>query len=101
MGKPSTAVKRRYNDKTYKRWFADLRYEDFDRIEALRGELSRAAFLKKMLALYEANASGDIPAQKIGNQWVIQADALPPPDKRVKSGKYKNWRKPAPEKPEE
>lgn len=34
-----------------------------------------------------------IPATKIGNQWVIPADATPPPDKRVKSGKYRNWRK--------
>lgn len=36
---------------------------------------------------------GRIPAQKIGNQWVIQADVQPPEDKRVKSGKYRNWRK--------
>lgn len=35
-----------------------------------------------------------IPAIKIGNQWAIPADTLPPPDKRVKSGKYKDWRKP-------
>lgn len=38
--------------------------------------------------------SGRIPAVKIGNQWAIPADTLPPPDKRVKSGKYKDWRKP-------
>lgn len=37
---------------------------------------------------------GRIPAQKIGSQWVIPADAQPPADKRVKSGKYKDWRKP-------
>ena len=36
---------------------------------------------------------GRIPAVKIGNQWAIPADVEPPPDKRVKSGKYKNWRK--------
>lgn len=36
---------------------------------------------------------GRIPAQKIGNQWVIPADAAPPEDKRVKSGKYRDWRK--------
>ena len=53
--KTSTEVKRRYNEKTYKRWFADLRNEDFDRIEALRGEQSRAAFLKKVVSLYEKN----------------------------------------------
>ncbi len=33
-----------------------------------------------------------IPAVKIGNQWAIPADAQPPTDKRVKSGKYRNWR---------
>lgn len=35
---------------------------------------------------------GRIPAQKIGAQWVIEASVQPPPDKRVKSGKYKGWR---------
>ena len=38
--------------------------------------------------------AGRIPAIKIGNQWAIPADTLPPPDKRIKSGKYKDWRKP-------
>ena len=37
--------------------------------------------------------AGRIPAEKIGNQWIIPADAPKPEDKRVKSGKYKNWRK--------
>ena len=36
---------------------------------------------------------GRIPAQRIGNQWAIPADAQPPADKRVKSGQYKGWRK--------
>lgn len=36
---------------------------------------------------------GRLPAEKIGKQWVIPADAQPPADKRVKSGKYRNWRK--------
>ena len=40
-------------------------------------------------------AQGRIPASKIGKQWVIPADATPPEDKRVKSGKYRNWRKSA------
>ena len=40
---------------------------------------------------------GRIPAQKVGNQWVIESSVQPPEDRRVKSGKYKNWRK----KPEE
>lgn len=53
MGKTSTEVKRRYNEKTYQRWFADLRKEDFEKLEQLRGEMSRAAFLKQLLALYE------------------------------------------------
>lgn len=36
---------------------------------------------------------GRLPAEKIGKQWVIPADAQPPADKRVKSGKYRDWRK--------
>lgn len=35
---------------------------------------------------------GRIPAIKIGNQWAIPADTPKPPDRRVRSGKYKNWR---------
>ena len=35
---------------------------------------------------------GRIPAQRIGKQWAIPADVVPPADKRVKSGKYKDWR---------
>jgi excisionase family DNA binding protein len=38
-------------------------------------------------------AAGRIPAIKIGNQWAIPADTPRPEDKRVKSGKYRNWRK--------
>lgn len=53
MSKTSTAVKRRYNEKTYTRWTVDLRNEDFEKIESMRGELSRAQFLKKLIALYE------------------------------------------------
>ncbi len=53
MSKTSTAVKRRYNEKTYTRWFADLRNEDFEKIEALRGEMSRAKFLKLLVDFYE------------------------------------------------
>lgn len=52
MSKTSTEVKRRYNAKTYTRWFADLRNEDFEKIEKLRGNLSRAQFLKMLVALY-------------------------------------------------
>lgn len=54
MSKTSTQVKRRYNDKTYKRWFADLRIEEFEKIEALRGDMSRPAFLKMLLDAYTA-----------------------------------------------
>lgn len=38
-------------------------------------------------------SQGRIPAVKIGKQWAIPADAQPPEDKRVKSGKYRDWRK--------
>lgn len=34
-----------------------------------------------------------IPAIKIGNQWAIPANTPKPSDKRVKSSKYKDWRK--------
>lgn len=37
--------------------------------------------------------TGRIPATKVGRSWIIHADVQPPPDKRVKSGKYKDWRK--------
>ena len=36
---------------------------------------------------------GKLPGEKIGNQWVIPKDAEYPEDMRVKSGKYRNWRK--------
>jgi hypothetical protein len=37
---------------------------------------------------------GRLQGTKVGNQWVIPADAELPADGRVKSGKYRNWRKP-------
>lgn len=55
MGKTSTEVKRRYNEKTYKRWFADLRNEDFEKLEAARGDMSRAAFLKLLFENYNTS----------------------------------------------
>ncbi len=47
----STAVKRRYNDKTYTRWSADLRNGVFVEDEKIREEtgLSRAEFLKMLV----------------------------------------------------
>lgn len=47
----STAVKRRYNEKTYTRWGVDLRNEVFAEIEHIREEtgLSRAEFLKMLV----------------------------------------------------
>ena len=32
--------------------------------------------------------AGKLPGKKIGNQWVIPADAQLPKDGRIKSGKY-------------
>ncbi len=47
----STAVKRKYNEKTYKRWSADLRNEVFEEVEDIREAtgLSRAEFLKMLV----------------------------------------------------
>jgi excisionase family DNA binding protein len=30
---------------------------------------------------------------RFGNSWAIPSDVQPPADKRIRSGKYKNWRK--------
>ena len=39
-------------------------------------------------------ADGDIPeAIKFGNAWAIPDSVKRPEDGRVKTGKYKNWRK--------
>lgn len=57
MGKTSTEVKRRYNEKTYSRIAIDLRKEDYSRFETARGEMSRAQFLLKLLELYENHYS--------------------------------------------
>lgn len=37
--------------------------------------------------------NGRIPAMKVGRNWIIPADTQPPADLRVKSGKYRDWRK--------
>ncbi len=52
MGRTSSEVKNRYNKKTYSQWSAALRKDDFERIEQLRGEMSRAAFLKMLVEKY-------------------------------------------------
>ena len=50
-GKTSTQAKRRYLDKTYKRWYADVRPEQFDQLEGICNEvqLSRAETLKYLV----------------------------------------------------
>lgn len=52
MGKTSTEVKRRYNAKTYTRWAVDLRNDDFEKIEQIRGDMSRSQFLKMLIDKY-------------------------------------------------
>lgn len=37
--------------------------------------------------------AGRIPAVKVGKQWCIPADTPRPEDRRVKTGKYRGWRK--------
>ena len=41
-----------------------------------------------------AQSGGFQSARKIGRDWLID-DSEPWPDRRVKSGKYRNWRKPS------
>ena len=35
-----------------------------------------------------------VGAQRLGIMWAIPENAIKPKDERIKSGKYKNWRKP-------
>jgi len=50
-GYTSTEVKRNYNEKTYKRWYADLRKEVYSKIEKRKETgLSRAEFLKMLVS---------------------------------------------------
>ena len=51
MGYTSTAVKERYNKKTYDEWRVKLRKEIFAQVEQIREEtgLSRAEFLKMLI----------------------------------------------------
>ena len=50
MSKTSSAVKRKYNAKTYKDWRAPIKFELYDRIEAEREKtgMSRAQYLEHM-----------------------------------------------------
>ena len=47
----SSAVKRRYNAKHYKKFMAEIKFEFFDRIEAYRKKenMSRAEFLQRAM----------------------------------------------------
>lgn len=51
MGYTSTAVKERYNKKTYTNWQVKLRNEVFEQVESLRERegMSRAEFLKMLI----------------------------------------------------
>ena len=37
--------------------------------------------------------NGAIKGEKLGSQWIIPKDTPYPPDRRIKSGDYRNWRK--------
>lgn len=37
--------------------------------------------------------NGTLAGEKIGNQWVLPKDTVYPADRRVRSGKYRNWRR--------
>lgn len=57
MGKTSTAVKRKYNAKTYTSWRVDLKNDFFSYVEKIREQigLSRPEFLKMLLDYYTSN----------------------------------------------
>jgi hypothetical protein len=56
--KTSTAVKRKYNDKTYKRFFADIRIEEYDEIDAFIQSKgwSKPEFVKAAYAALKGDA---------------------------------------------
>lgn len=37
--------------------------------------------------------NGTLEGEKVGNQWLIPKDIICPKDGRVRTGKYRNWRK--------
>ncbi|MCD8144006.1 MAG: helix-turn-helix domain-containing protein [Oscillospiraceae bacterium] len=49
-----------------------------------------AKYGKDRAAVNRLIHAGRIPAVKIGTQWAIPSDAVPPPDGRVKSGQYRD-----------
>lgn len=51
----SSAVKRKYNQKTYKRIAVDLRFADYDEFEKLRGDMPRAEFIRQLMAFWKEN----------------------------------------------
>ncbi|MDE6181671.1 MAG: hypothetical protein K2F59_00510 [Eubacteriales bacterium] len=57
MGRTSSAVKNRYNKKTYKRFDTLIKPELFERLEAYRNEkgLSRSQFLQLAIDKLEEN----------------------------------------------
>ena len=69
----------------------------------MTGYISASEYCAKYLihraTLHRLIKEGRIPAERIGNQWVIPADAPRPEDRRVKSGKYCNWKDKMKKKP--
>lgn len=53
MSKTSSAVKNRYNAKTYKEFRAMIKIAEFEEVEKLRGEKSRAEFFRELVKLYK------------------------------------------------
>jgi len=63
----------------------------------MTGYISVSEYAEKY-GLYQQNirrliSEGRIEASKIGNQWAIPDKEPRPEDRRVKSGRYKGWRK--------
>jgi hypothetical protein len=57
MSATSWQVKKKYNDKTYKRFACDLKISDFEEIENFREEqnLSRSQLVKMLYDFYKNN----------------------------------------------
>lgn len=59
MGKTSSAVKNRYNAKTYSIFSASLKKAEFEEVERLRGDKSRPEFLRELIAVYKQSRGID------------------------------------------
>lgn len=68
MGKTSTESKRKYNEKTYSVYSCQIRKEEFEILETMRGTMSRSGFLKALAGFWQKNGAPDLTAYTLLNE---------------------------------